>query len=57
MDVLMDCYFEEIFKNLDRDCLFSRAKRRELVQYFWTVIAGCARGDLILYSKTQIILF
>ncbi|XP_077293546.1 SOCS domain-containing protein stops [Arctopsyche grandis] len=45
MEVLMDCYFEEVFKNLDRDCLFSRTKRRELVQYFWTVIAGCAKGE------------
>lgn len=48
MDAFMEYYFEEVFNNLDRDCLNERFKRRELVQYFGTVIAGCAKG-----SKTK----
>lgn len=44
MDTFMECYFEEVFSNMGRDCLNERMKRRELVEYFSTVIAGCARG-------------
>ncbi|CAB3241514.1 unnamed protein product [Arctia plantaginis] len=45
MDTFMECYFEEVFANMDRDCLNERTKRRDLVEYFNTVIAGCARGQ------------
>lgn len=40
----MELYFEEVFENLDRDALISRVKRKELVEYFNTVIDGCAKG-------------
>lgn len=57
MDTFMEYYFEGVFSNMDRDCLNERLKRRELVEYFSTVIAGCARGDiLILYSFDDCIL-
>lgn len=49
MDTFMDCYFEEVFANMDRDCLNERMKRRNLVEYFNTVIAGCARGLSLNY--------
>lgn len=45
----MDCYFEDVFKKLERDSLFSRTKRREMVQYFCTLIAGCAKGMFYLF--------
>lgn len=45
MDSFMQLYFEDVFNNLDRDCLNERYKRREMVQYFNTVIAGCAAGE------------
>ncbi|XP_022823812.1 uncharacterized protein LOC111354531 [Spodoptera litura] len=45
MDSFMEYYFDGVFSNLDRDCLNERFKRRELVEYFNTVIAGCARGQ------------
>ncbi|XP_063537840.1 uncharacterized protein LOC134747184 [Cydia strobilella] len=45
MDSFMEYYFEEVFCNLDRDCLNERYKRQELVEYFSTVIAGCAAGQ------------
>lgn len=45
MDSFMDFYFEEVFSGMDRDGLNVRFKRRELVEYFNSVIAGCARGQ------------
>ncbi|XP_063831991.1 uncharacterized protein LOC135081178 [Ostrinia nubilalis] len=45
MDSFMDFYFEEVFSTMDRDSLNMRFKRRELVEYFNTVIAGCAKGQ------------
>ncbi|XP_004922688.1 uncharacterized protein LOC101745119 [Bombyx mori] len=45
MDAFMELYFEEVFENLDRDALISRIKRKELVEYFNTVIDGCAKGQ------------
>lgn len=42
----MEYYFEEVFSKLGRDSLNERFKRRELVEYFNTVIAGCAKGVL-----------
>lgn len=44
MDSFMEYYFDGVFSNMDRDGLNERYKRRELVEYFNTVIAGCARG-------------
>lgn len=41
----MQYYYEEVFSNLGRDSLNDRFKRRELVEYFNTAIAGCAAGD------------
>ncbi|XP_068623219.1 uncharacterized protein stops [Battus philenor] len=45
MDAFMDYYFEEVFCDLERDCLNERFKRRELVEYFNSVISGCAKGQ------------
>ncbi|XP_013141498.1 PREDICTED: uncharacterized protein LOC106105622 [Papilio polytes] len=45
MDAFMDYYFEEVFCNFDRDSLNERYKRRELVEYFNSVISGCAKGQ------------
>ncbi|XP_014367905.2 uncharacterized protein LOC106718351 [Papilio machaon] len=45
MDAFMDYYFEEVFSDLDRDSLNERYKRRELVEYFNSVISGCAKGQ------------
>ncbi|CAG9782254.1 unnamed protein product [Diatraea saccharalis] len=45
MDTFMEFYFEEVFNKLDRDGLNERFKRKELVEYFNTVIAGCAKGQ------------
>ncbi|XP_053616529.1 uncharacterized protein stops [Plodia interpunctella] len=52
MESFMEYYFEEVFNNLDRDCLNERHKRRELVEYFNTVITGCARGQNISDETT-----
>ncbi|CAG4937873.1 unnamed protein product [Parnassius apollo] len=41
----MDYYFEEVFCNMDRDSLNERFRRRELVEYFNSVISGCAKGQ------------
>ncbi|KAI5640236.1 SOCS box domain-containing protein [Phthorimaea operculella] len=45
MDTFMEFYFTEVFTNLDRDGLNKRFKRKELVEYFNSVIAGCAKGQ------------
>ncbi|CAG9571702.1 unnamed protein product [Danaus chrysippus] len=45
MDSFMDFYFEEVFAHIERDGLNERYKRRELVEYFHSVIAGCAKGQ------------
>ncbi|XP_041968933.1 uncharacterized protein LOC121725860 [Aricia agestis] len=45
MDSFMEYYFDEVFCNIRRDGLNQRLKRRELVEYFNTVITGCARGQ------------
>lgn len=47
----MDFYFEEVFSNMNRDCLNEKFKRKELCEYFSTVIAGCAKGDNSVYLK------
>ncbi|VVD02332.1 unnamed protein product [Leptidea sinapis] len=46
MDSFMDFYFEEVFVKLNRDSLNERYKRRELVEYFNSVITGCAKGAI-----------
>ncbi|XP_059056857.1 uncharacterized protein LOC131850588 [Achroia grisella] len=52
MDTFMKFYFEEVFCNINRDGLNERFKRRELVEYFNTVITGCARGQNLSDSMT-----
>jgi ankyrin repeat/SOCS box protein 17 len=44
MDVIMDCYFDDVFCQLERSYLMVRYKRRQLVDYLNTVIKGCMRG-------------
>lgn len=48
MEVLIDCYFDRLFSEMDRSCLASRYKRREMVGYFSDVINSCSQGK----SKT-----
>ncbi|XP_020284317.1 uncharacterized protein LOC109855002 [Pseudomyrmex gracilis] len=45
MEVLIDCYFDRLFSEMDRSCLASRYKRRELVNYFTDVINSCAEAE------------
>jgi len=47
MEVLIDCYFDRLFSEMERNCLASRYKRRELVNYFTDVINSCAEGNKI----------
>jgi len=47
MEVLIDCYFDRLFSEMERSCLASRYKRRELVSYFTDVINSCAEGNKI----------
>jgi hypothetical protein len=49
----MDFYFEGVFSNLDRDSLNERFKRRELVEYFNTVITGCAKGCVLNIKRNS----
>lgn len=44
MNIILDCFFEH-FGKLDRDTLHARYKRREMVEYFNTMIEGCCRGE------------
>jgi ankyrin repeat/SOCS box protein 17 len=45
MDVILDCYFDTVFCQLERSYLMVRYKRRQLVDYLNTVIKGCVRGE------------
>ncbi|RLU22978.1 hypothetical protein DMN91_005256 [Ooceraea biroi] len=45
MEVLIDCYFDRLFSEMERSCLASRYKRRELVNYFSDVINSCAEAE------------
>ncbi|XP_029171961.1 uncharacterized protein LOC114941224 [Nylanderia fulva] len=45
MEVLIDCYFDRLFSEMERSCLASRYKRRELVNYFTDVINSCAEAE------------
>ena len=53
MEVLIDCYFDKLFAQMERGCLASRYKRRQLVKFFSDVINSCAEGkgpkDLMCY--------
>lgn len=44
MEVILDCFFENFFQ-LERNTLHARYKRRNLVEYFNTLIEGCCRGE------------
>ncbi|KAG7203643.1 hypothetical protein KM043_013678 [Ampulex compressa] len=45
MEVLIDCYFDRLFAEMERSCLASRYKRREMVNYFSDVINSCAEAE------------
>ncbi|XP_012268191.2 uncharacterized protein LOC105693085 [Athalia rosae] len=45
MEVVIDCYFDKIFSEMERSSLLSRCKRRALVDWFTAIIDGCARGE------------
>ncbi|RZF48541.1 hypothetical protein LSTR_LSTR011156 [Laodelphax striatellus] len=42
MESIIDCYFDNIFTQMDRGCLIPRYKRRQVVDYFSTVIRACS---------------
>lgn len=44
MEVLIDCYFDKLFEEMERDFLASRHKRRQLVKYFTDVINSVSKG-------------
>ncbi|KAG8236599.1 hypothetical protein J437_LFUL016951 [Ladona fulva] len=41
MEVILDCFFDDIVSTMDRSSLSVRHKRRELVDYLSTLIMGC----------------
>ncbi|XP_015604594.1 uncharacterized protein LOC107272198 [Cephus cinctus] len=45
MEVLIDCYFDKLFAEMERSSLSSRHKRRQLVKYFSDVINSCAQAE------------
>ncbi|XP_023718096.1 uncharacterized protein LOC111870221 [Cryptotermes secundus] len=45
MDVILDCYFDDVFCQLERNYFMARYKRRQLVDYLNTVIKGYVRGE------------
>ncbi|XP_044748519.1 uncharacterized protein LOC123309452 isoform X3 [Coccinella septempunctata] len=44
INIFLKCYFENDFGKLARDGLNDRRKRREIVEYFNTVVEGCTQG-------------
>ncbi|XP_017771302.1 PREDICTED: uncharacterized protein LOC108558781 [Nicrophorus vespilloides] len=44
MNVLLKCFFEH-FESMERNSLHARYKRRDLVEYFNTLIEGCRLGE------------
>lgn len=48
MEVLIDCYFDQLFAQIEHGCLASRYKRRQLVKFFSDVINSCAEGNGLL---------
>lgn len=50
MEVILDCFFEQYFAELERSSLSSRTKRSELVNYFNAVIEGCCAGKSFYYK-------
>ncbi|XP_034937669.1 uncharacterized protein stops [Chelonus insularis] len=45
MEVVIDCYFDELFEGMERDYLVSRHKRRQLVKYISDVINNSAQAE------------
>nr|XP_018895938.1 PREDICTED: uncharacterized protein LOC109029769 [Bemisia tabaci] len=45
MELFINCFFDQVFTELDRGSLIPRYKRKQLVDYFSTIIYGCCRGD------------
>lgn len=50
MEVLIDCYFDRLFSEMERSYLASRHKRRELVNYFTDVINNCAKSNNTIHD-------
>ena len=55
MEVLIDCYFDRLFEEMDRSCLASRYKRREMVDYFSDVINSCSEGNGLDIIKCRVV--
>ncbi|XP_046394573.1 uncharacterized protein LOC124162184 [Ischnura elegans] len=41
MEVVLDCFFDDVLSAMDRSCLSVRHKRREMVDYLGTLIMSC----------------
>ncbi|GLV36125.1 slow termination of phototransduction [Carabus blaptoides fortunei] len=46
MEVLLDCFFDKVFSDMERSSLLARYKRRSLVDHLSTIIEGCIRGEM-----------
>ncbi|CAA9996088.1 unnamed protein product, partial [Nesidiocoris tenuis] len=45
MEMIMDCFFENVFSEIDRADLLARYKRRNMVEYLSTVIQACSHVE------------
>ena len=58
MEVLIDHYFDRLFEEMERSCLASRHKRRQLVKFFSDVIKTSAEGiesvKVVYYNNINI---
>ncbi|XP_071452522.1 uncharacterized protein stops [Hetaerina americana] len=41
MEVVLDCFFDDVLSSMDRSCLSVRHKRREMIDYLGTLIMSC----------------
>jgi hypothetical protein len=46
MDYIFDIFFEEVFKNLERSGLRTRASRENVIARLNVMISGCSAGNM-----------
>lgn len=59
MEVLIDCYFDKFFEQMDRSSLASRHRRRQLVKFFSDLVNNVAEGkrfssNLLIYILSRV---
>ena len=61
MELIVNCYLEQLFASLDSSTLILGHRRRLLVEFFSDVIESCATGDLDIFminiQNTNFVLF